>query len=194
MTPYPDESPESEQIRKSCWELRFYSFGTAKIFEHRANKYNRRQKALTFLGISVPIAVGGAVLAFGSNAEKILIVVAPVAGILSVIQLLASTWSLVADWNGEALRSTRAVSNNHVLANRFDDLGKSPPTKLTSDYPRVHDEYQRQHSDDSAVGVTDKEHRRGYRYALIQYGSTCKTCGDKPKNMQPTDCGSCGDF
>ena len=116
----------------------------------------------------------------------------PIAGALSVFQLLISAWSLVADWAGQAAKSTRAVSDNYLLVSQFEELAKRPPDRIIADFDTLMKEYRRQESIDAQAGIAEKEKRRGYRYALLQYGLKCKACGKIPAEMKSTKCGSCG--
>lgn len=53
-----------------------------------------------FLGIAVPAAVGGVVFSFGN--ARVLPWILGIAGVLGTVQLIATIWSVVAEWNSTA--------------------------------------------------------------------------------------------
>ena len=61
---------EEQQLRRECWDKRFYSFGTVKIFERRAVAINRKRQFITFLGLASPLAVGTLVLSFNVGSDR----------------------------------------------------------------------------------------------------------------------------
>lgn len=191
---YPDETNETRQLRQACWEKRFNSFGTAKVFERRAKMYALGNDIITFLGIATPLSVGGAILAFGANADYILKFALPVAGCLSVFQLLISLWAVVSHWTNKAAAAALAVAENHRLAGKFDELANRPPKRLKMSFQSLFDEYQRQEASDTQHRVSNRELCRGMRSSLIQYGLECKICGVRPTKMERTDCSTCGKY
>lgn len=84
-----------DNVKKECADNRFYSFGTAKLFERRAKTYRRNRNLITFLGLAVPMVIGGTVLSFSTGSEALKVIMIPVAGILTVLQLIISLWALV---------------------------------------------------------------------------------------------------
>src|SRR3989304_6903481 len=87
-----------EVLRQECWDRAIQTFGTAYLFEIRARRLQRRTRSLTFLGIVVPVTVGGIILSFGAS-PRVMPYILAIAGLLSIVQLIGSTWSLVARWD-----------------------------------------------------------------------------------------------
>jgi mobilome CxxCx(11)CxxC protein len=67
------------------------------VFLKRSRKYTKLLRALSLVGIVVPLLIGGVVLGFGTDGSylKTLIVIAAAAGI---VQLVFSAWSIVYSW------------------------------------------------------------------------------------------------
>src|SRR5882724_1818873 len=102
-----------DEIRAECWTESLHCFGTSYIFEQRANLLRKRLRILTFLGIGVPAAVGGAVAAFGID-FRLMGPVLTVAGVLLLTQLIGSVWSLTSKWEDGFAYSLESLSANRV--------------------------------------------------------------------------------
>lgn len=117
--------PNEEQLRQECWIKRFYSFGTARIFERRAQNINRKRQIITFLGLAAPLTVGAFVTAFSVESELLKYVLIPIAGLVILIQSIMSLWSLVAKWDENYSYSIAATKSNTRLTVDFEILAKS---------------------------------------------------------------------
>ena len=87
-------------LRSHCWDEAVHTFATAVMFERRARRRRGALQALNFLGIGAPVALGGVILSFGLNASYIPVLIV-IAGVIGVVQLVASVWSLVAGWQDD---------------------------------------------------------------------------------------------
>lgn len=180
-------------LRQQCWDNALHALGTSAIFERRANTYRQRLRLLTFLGIVVPLAVGGMVLSFGT-APNYLPIVLTVAGILGLIQLIGSAWALVARWDDSLAYALESTTSNSRIANEYEQLARNPPTDIDTRVQIITAEDRLRSDLDTKQGITEEEKRRGMRAALRQYKRPCATCGKIPDSMIATDCPTCGQF
>lgn len=187
---------DKDKTRQACWDHALLCFGTAYIFERRANDLRGRVRLLTFLGIVVPVSVGSVVASFGTN-TPVLPFVLVTAGVLSLLQLIGSVWSLAAKWNDALAYTMKSNSTNKSLSLRYRDLAENPPlddTAFSHQFQLLQTEYRRQSEDDENQGVTEKEKRRGMRAGLREFQRKCSACHKVPVSMKPTDCDVCGNF
>lgn len=185
-----------DAIRTDCWDEALKTFGTAYIFEKRADKMKRKLRWPAFAGIAIPLIIGSIYLSFGKEFEYLGEFVA-IAGILGVVQIVVSAWSLVAKWDDRLAYSLESASANYELSNRYTKLAKNPPPDLAEFRRRFDVLEAKNHSrrdSDYKQGVSDKEKRMGMRAGLRQFERACKECGNVPTSMKPTDCAVCGNF
>ena len=184
-----------DEIRGSCWDKAVHTYATGHIFEDRARSLGRKTRSLEFLGLVVPVAMGGIVISFGTNFRYESITLA-VAGILGTIQLIASVWALVASWRDNYAYAHESMNSNYRLAENFEELASNPPSK-----PEAESKYQTLKAEDKVLRrrdqrqeITEKEKRKGMRAALRKYQRECAGCGEVPKSMSPSNCDVCGNF
>jgi mobilome CxxCx(11)CxxC protein len=173
--------------------------GTAYIFDVRANRLRSRLNRSSFFGVAVPLIIGLIVLGFGVKFKALGVII--VAGVvLSGIQVVVFTWSLVARWVDAYDGALRAYVANRSIAESYESLVREEPTDIVEYRHRLeilNAKDQAQRNDDYRQGVTDGEKRMGMRATLIQYAKECSRCGLVPDNMRPpkkAKCGVCGDF
>jgi mobilome CxxCx(11)CxxC protein len=161
-----------------------------------ARRYKWLLRILDFLGIVVPVTVGGIVLSFGAEPRYLPYIVVP-AGILSIIQLVMSVWSLVARWQDALVYAEESVSSNHRLSREYESLGRNLPDKLADlklRYSLLEKENQLRNEIDNKQGLTEKEKRAGLRAGLRRFQRPCVVCGQVPQSMKPSGCDVCGNF
>jgi len=183
-------------LRSDSWDRAIYAYATGYIFQKRAEKYKKLLQLLTFLGIVVPVLIGGVVLSFGTE-FKLLNVLIVIAGIAGLIQLIASVWALSADWQGNYTYSSESMSANFKLATSYATLGKTPPDDLEAlktQHKLLVVEDQARRDSDTKQNVTEEEKRAGTRAGLRHYQRPCVSCEKVPNSMQPTNCPVCGNF
>jgi mobilome CxxCx(11)CxxC protein len=117
-------------LRQDCWTQALYAFGTAAIFERRSKILGRRLKGLAFLGIAVPLTIGGVVKSF-SGALQYLEFALWIAGIVSLAQLMLTAWSLINRWQDRHAYALGSMVDNYKIAQKYENLGKHPPDDLT---------------------------------------------------------------
>ena len=189
-----DQANVEQQLRQECWEKRFYSFGTAKIFERRALKLGRKRRLITFLGLATPITLGAFVTAYSAASPVLQYILLPLSGAVAMLQSVVSLWSLVAGWDEAYAYAIGSVKNNNRLTSLAEELARGSRSRLEKDIELLRFEYSRQDAEDSAQEITDKEKRYAERCALFQYRQECPACKQVPANMKPTSCDSCGNF
>lgn len=184
---------DNEVLRKDCWIQAIYTFGTAYIFEQRQHKFRKYLRGITFLGIAVPLSVGGVVGSFGIN-SRFLPYLLGVAGVLGVVQLILSLWAIVAKWDDELAYSLESMTDNNRLSAGFERLGKISPSDIKLRFEILQAENQARINSDNKQGINDKEKRMGMRASLRQFQKECSGCGLKPTSMVASDCDVCGNF
>lgn len=184
-----------DEIRQQCWDRALEAFGTAYIFQERANQYKIQLRLLTFLGIVIPLAAGGVVLAFGTGVITPAVLIP--AGILGVLQLIGSLWSLVAKWDDSYSYSIESANSNYKLSNEYKRLAEQTSEKssdLMIQYNLISKEDEFRNMEDTKQGISEKEKRKGMRTALRQFRRACAGCGKIPTTMKPTNCSVCGQY
>lgn len=172
-------------------EKAFFAFGTARVFERRLQHLNTLRNWITYLGIIVPLLVGGLALSFDTKVLPYLIVPA---GLLGLGQLALSAWSLAAKWDDRYSFAINALQAQTRLFNEWDDLAKINPSDIDSKVEMLNEEDRRQEAQDLTQMVTKKEKNFGMRAALFHFGNACPTCGVKPVSLSPGRCDTCGNF
>ncbi|MEH0624980.1 mobilome CxxCx(11)CxxC protein [Streptomyces stelliscabiei] len=177
-----------------CRDGALHAFGTARIFEQRANRLKRKTDALTWVGLVVPLLIGALVGTFGRN--KLWGLVITIAAVIAAVQLAMSLWSLIKRWPEELAYSSGSVAANDSLATRYTALADDPPVLATLrvQFEKLEVEDTSRRDRDSEKGVTEKERRMGMRAALRKYQRACAACLVVPTTMEPSTCGVCGQF
>jgi len=185
-------------LRGLCWDAAFRAFATAAIFERRSARYSRNLRVLSFVGFGVPLMIGGLVMTYGTASTSVSVaVVLPYAGALAVVQLVASGWSLVADWSRGLKESSERIWVNHELSKAFEALGRMPPND-SQEFQRRFDvlaaEEKVGERTDYQLHITEAEKRMGYRAASRHFQRACATCGKVARELKAvSDCPVCGE-
>lgn len=185
----------AEVIRSQCWEAALHAYGTSYVFRYRARTLRRNLQLLNFASLAVPFLVGALVLAFGEF--KLLPVAISIGAALGIMQALGALWSVVGSWVDNYSYAAQSASANELLATRFRDLGKNPPSatdELALRYQILTTEDQARREQDHPKDVTDEERRMGMRAALRWLQKACAGCGQIPTSMTPNNCDVCGSF
>ena len=186
---------ESDRICQECWDRATYAHGTGEIFHARTRRFRGNLRALAFVGIAVPLAVGGVVLTFGTDSLdwKVL----SFAGSLGLAQLILSAWSIVYGWADSLEYSLESASDNFALAASLQELGRTapdPPLDIEQRFAVLKTRDDLRRNGDARVGVSAKELRFGHRAGLRQFRRPCDGCKEVPRSMEPTNCNICGRF
>lgn len=182
-----------ETLRSTARVRVIETFGTGYIFRRRADAARRKLRWLAFMGIAVPLSVGGVVTSFGANSPALPYVLA-LAGVLGIAQLVMSAWALSAKWDDTLAYSLESTTDNNRLATAYDKLAKSPPPDAATRFEVLEAENAARDASDLKQGVSEREHRMGMRAALRQFKQACDTCKKVPTSMEPTNCDTCGNF
>lgn len=187
---------QSDMIRLQCWDNAIHDFGTAYVFECRARILRKRLFSLTFLGVIVPIFIGGIVTTYGTKFQYIGAILT-MGGILGIIQLVASVWALVAKWDDQYAYAQESMASNYNLSDKYKNLAQNPPPKLDEfrgQLAFIDTENKRRSEGDYKQSISEREKRMGLRAALRKFQRACVGCKNVPASMTPTSCDICGNF
>jgi mobilome CxxCx(11)CxxC protein len=187
-------SESRSQLTNEMWKAAVHAYGTAYIFERRANSLRRLLRVLSFVSFGVPIVIGALVLSYGTNLDTLPVLVG-IAGAVGLLQTTVSLWALVAGWVDAYGYAIRSVAANANFAQRYEALTKqSSSAGETTRLALLHVEDLARQEEDWKQGITDREKRMGMRAALRKYQMKCAGCHQVPVDMRPTTCGVCGDY
>ncbi|MES2207473.1 MAG: mobilome CxxCx(11)CxxC protein [Pseudomonadota bacterium] len=184
---------DNTAILSECYNKAYYSYGTLRLFEKRTNTLKLCRIWITFLGVIIPVMVGGFALSFGLE-SKILPRFIFFTGIIGMIQLFLSTWSLVARWDEQYDSASDSFRANVELFNQWQSLRNEQPSNLFEEYHKLKIKTQEQEIKDIVQTITDKEKRFAYREALKYFNEPCQTCNIIPITSKPSKCDGCGNF
>jgi mobilome CxxCx(11)CxxC protein len=185
-----------EAILQDCWDDSLHSFGTAYIYSNRSKLIGRYLKAVNFLGIIVPVIIGGIATSY-SISPKTLNIILIVAAPFSIIQLILSALSLNYKWDDAYSYYLESANDNSQLSNDYKNLAKYPPDKLKdfkSKKELIDVKYSIRGSYDGKYILSPKDKREAMRYSLRNFQRSCAGCKIIPIDMISSDCGVCGKF
>lgn len=183
---------EASTINREAWQKVVETRGTHAIFSRRARRLRLTRVTKDFLGIFVPSAVG-LIVASAWFAPEYLKYITALSLVLALPQLALSILSLAGKWDDRERKAIISMQENNKLSREWERMAKSEaPEQLT--FLELHEKTVRQEEFDLEQVVSDKEMRFGMRHALHNLGKACATCGNVPKDMKATNCGTCGNF
>jgi mobilome CxxCx(11)CxxC protein len=182
-----------DELCKKSRDKEFHAYGTTRIFEKRASRLKSLRTWITFLGIVTPVIVGGTVLSFGSDSE-VLPYFLYAAGVVGLIQLVLSTWSIVARWDESYEYSVESARENTELFNQFKKLADNKPSEMEAKFDSAVESYEQREFKDLGQALKDKEKRFAYRETLRYYQKPCYICKVTPITVKPSKCDGCGNF
>jgi len=184
--PQSEPQPLPQSKIEICREKAFYARGTAVIFERRVCRYSRNRNYINYLGVVVPLLVGGINLSFDSNFfnEEILPYVKILAGVSGVLLLLLSVWSLIAKWDDHLSYALGAMKANYKLYDDWKLLADLAPIDIDIKIIELEKANQLQSSQDYAEGITEKEKQAARQDSLFHINKNCPLCGAKPSAMK----------
>jgi mobilome CxxCx(11)CxxC protein len=191
-----NDKDHHDRLRQDCWNYALHSYGYAYTYSLRSEKLNRNLNIITFLGILIPVLIGGIVTTYGLTSpilKYLLIITAP----LSIVQLIISVWSVVANWNTSYAYYLETSLDNYNLSSNFEKIGKYPPQSvndLKTELEKVIVLRENRDKQDNKYPLNEIEKRRGMRYSLRKHKRSCAGCNIIPVNMDSSDCGVCGKF
>ncbi|WCM43607.1 hypothetical protein MG290_14775 (plasmid) [Flavobacterium sp. CBA20B-1] len=188
-------TPE-EQLRSESWNNSIQCFGKSYIFNKRAQFYSKWNRFLAILGIVVPLTVGATASGFGFESEILKNTIA-ISIPLSIIQLVISAFALVNNWNDYLSYSLEAVNDYNSLSDDFKKLGKNSPSNFgdfSKSFEILETRLKYRNESDSKYSFSERELRKGMRYALREFQRKCVGCQEVPLSMLSTPCEICGKF
>uniref|UniRef100_UPI000F011FFD mobilome CxxCx(11)CxxC protein n=2 Tax=Pseudomonas viridiflava TaxID=33069 RepID=UPI000F011FFD len=190
--PFSRTEKMSLDLQLESRDKAFYSFGTAKIFEKRMQKYKKLRNWVSYFGLAVPIIAGSFYLSFGTAYQTL---VTAISGVFICIQAGFSLWSLVAKWDDSHAAATAATLVQNQLHNGWLRLSKMKTENIDpAEFKNLEDKDLRQEDIDIGQHVTPEEKRYAMRAALYHFGSKCARCTIEPKSLKPSNCDTCGNF
>lgn len=189
------EKLERTEIINEVSHLEFLSYGTVQVFEKRANKLRTLRAWLTFLGIVLPVTIGGVYLSFGQSDELMKFIVL-IAGIIGTLQLILSTWALVAGWDYIYESAIKSVQGNTAIFNkckRFVSLTSTSDIDFLKSYSEILKEAENQELVDLTQHISSAERKFAYTSSLRYYNRACHACNKNPNDHNINKkCTSCG--
>lgn len=187
---------QTDQICADAWDRAIYAYGTGAIFLARSQYYRRLLRALAFVGIVVPLIIGGFVLGFGVQSRFLPLLLVLAAG-LGLFQLVFSAWAIVYGWADNLEYALESASDNFDLSERFKEVGRlaqEPPPDVEFRFGILKAQDDARRAADAKKNVSPKELRYGHRAGLRQFGRACDSCKQVPRSMEPSECPVCGRF
>ncbi len=187
---------QRDDICKSCFDKALYALATARVFTLRATSKDNWLKVNTCLGILLPSFVGGVVLTYGKDAQKLDLVIW-IVGLLGLLQLILSIIVVVFAWEESKNYYIESSISNRNLFEAFQNLAKFPPDLdivLKEEYDKLITKESFRNDLDDKYPFKLKEERKGMRYALRYFQRSCATCNIVPTTMKPSNCDTCGNF
>ncbi|WP_373696240.1 mobilome CxxCx(11)CxxC protein [Actinomycetospora flava] len=175
----------------------FHAWATGYIFEKRAQALRKKLQLVSFLGLVVPLVVGGLALSYGVGFSALPVIII-VGSAIGIAQAVVALWSLVATWVEAYDHAVRSAVNNKALTREFEGVARaltihdSAAAEIELRTLEARDDAQRDL--DTRAGVTEPQKREGMRSALLRTQRKCVRCEKIPESMQPTECGVCGDY
>jgi mobilome CxxCx(11)CxxC protein len=187
---------KEEQIRTDCWDKSFHALGTSYVFSHKLKAYKMGLRIITVLVLVVPLFLGGTVMAYGEGSKILSILIVLTAPVV-IIHLLMAIFSLIYKWDDKLAYFSESQSENRIISEEYENIAKYPPTDISE----LHKRFEVIKTKDNARAIqdekytfSDKDNRRGMRYALWIRKKECATCKIIPLTMTPSDCETCGNF
>ena len=183
-----------KKIKTDSWDKALDALGYSYIYSKRIISISKWNRASKVLGILIPVMVGGILTTYYQNRD-ITDTVIVVAGVVSLIQLLISSYLSITGSDEKQSNYTSINAKYSLLNSEFESLAKFPPNDTTELFNKYNILIERERSiSESNFNISDKENRLGMRYGLRNYRRDCAGCGKTPLSMNPTDCDVCGNF
>ncbi len=187
---------KEDQIRQECWDKALHSLGTSYIFSLKASNFKMRIRLISVLGVIAPLLLGATAAAYGLD-SKLTTLALSVTAPIAIFQIVFSGISLNYKWDDQFAYALESQTDNRIISEHFQHLGKYS----ASDINELEKQFEIWKAKDNARAVqddkikfTDKENRKGMRYALWIRQKECATCKTIPTSMTPTQCMTCGNF
>ena len=187
---------KEEQIRQECWVKSLHALGTSYIFSLKGNTFKNRIRFISVLGVVAPLLIGATAAAYGLNSSFTTLALS-IAAPITVFQIVFSGISLVYKWDDQFAYSLESQSDNRNISEEFETLGKYGSTDiiaLEKQFEKLKAIDNARTIQDEKIRFSEKENRKGMRYALWVRQKECATCKMIPTSMEPSNCKTCGTF
>lgn len=186
----PGQGLTTHQLEE-CRHQHMHAFGTSEIFRARYRALGKKLQVMEFLGIAVPASVGATVATVGLAHPWMPVVLAGT-GLLSIVQLVGSIWSVSSRWSDEYSYARESMNDNLRLSNVFKDLMARGSTVTAVEYTVVKTQGDAREAFDHQHTILPAEQRFGMRSALHQFRVRCVNCSEVPSVDRPSACSVCG--
>jgi mobilome CxxCx(11)CxxC protein len=184
-----------EELKESCNEHMFWCYGTSAIFQRRERSLKTRREWITYLGIIGPIVIGSAVGAFGRDWKiggfEVVPIIVTVASAVGIVQIVLSTWALVARWDEAYGAAQESVKANNDLYHQFRSLRDMPSQDYMAALELLRQENTRQEAQDYRQSITETEKRYAYHQSMRYLRKPCEECQLVPSGKS-SRCNACG--
>lgn len=150
-------------------------------------------RALSFIGMAVPILIGVYYTNFG--ADWVLATAKTTSAILAIPLFIISAWAVVNKWDDQLSDALESAVANRRFADRLQLLFDNPVLDEAGKWSALQaiaQEATEQNRRDDEIGFSDWELRIGHRKALKQLRLRCATCDQEPRDLASTSCDTCG--
>jgi len=193
-------NPSQDPRRRDLIQKAVNAWGTAVIFERRAQRYQRWLKGPSLSGVAIPILFGAVVLAVGVDWEG-LKDLAWYTGVFAAIQIVVSAYSLFQGYDDRFRQALDSASANKALAVALAELARNvsiQEEEFARKYSKLCGYYECQDVHDERKSVTERERRMGGRAGLKRFDIPCAKCKLVPSSYSAradkSECKFCGDF
>lgn len=184
------------KLRQKSWDKAHDAIGYSFIFSKRMNKMSGRIRALTTMGIIVPVAASSIVYAYYHNQEIVAYTVL-IATPIGIAQFLLSLFSIIYKWDDNLAYAIEATAAHSVIADKYRKLANTPPetfSDLKTSYDLLEIESTERAKQDAKQGIKPWELRMGMRAALRELQRKCVGCNTVPLSLESTKCHVCGNY
>jgi len=186
-------SVATKKLQTEAWNKALEACGTQAIFARRAAKIKKKNDWKNFLGIFVPAGVGLIVMSV-TLVPNLLAVLIGITAIPGLVQLYLSIMALVQKWDDEYVSSLQSVRDNNKLCRDWEDFAKGNGEQTEDHFRELNNLTKAQEGQDLSKTISEEEKSYGMRFGLRQYQRQCATCGEVPTSLEPSSCGTCGNF
>ncbi len=190
------ENNLTDKMRLESWDNSFYSFGTAYIFNKRAQRFSAYVNLLKVFGIVVPVTVGATAIGYGMDSSLLKLVI-NLAIPLSILQLMISVLAVIYKWDDELAYSYESSNAHSYYFQEFKLIGNLPITdenELKRKFDVLVAKLQSRAEQDDKHYIKEWENRMGMKYSLRQHQKKCVGCDEIPVSMNSTNCYICGKY
>ena len=180
-------------IRTDCWNRALDAFGYSYIYKIRIESIEPWMRWSKVAGIVGPVFVGGIVGTYSDN-NKLISGVLLATGLVSVVQLVISTYLTVSGSDENITLFSKLTAEYSILNSEFELLARFPLSDLSEYRKRYEVLVERERVLSRNGSLSDKELRKAMRSGLRNYRRNCAGCDLVPTSIESTDCNVCGNF